>query len=310
VTIRRWTTCAAAVLVLGTAAARAEGQVAVTVDNDLLGPRGPDDPPPDYEYTHGMRVSWTARERETADGGRRRVRWEVGQRIFTPRHDAPEPLPGERPYAGWLSASAAVEYARPGRTRSLGVELGVTGPPSLAGTVQNGLHRLAGYQRQLGWEHQLAFEPGIVLRYDERRAWAARGERFSAAVEPRWGAMAGNVWTLAHAGARASAGWRALPGDVTPDGSAADGGRTGVYALAGVRQEWVLRDLFLDGSTFRDGPSVGKRPFVPEAELGVGVRVRRFELRYRAVFRGREYRTQDEPHRYGSVTLTVHPSAD
>ena len=296
-------TIAAAVLMVGTAAAPASAQLRVAVDNDLFGPRGADDAPPDFEYTHGTRVSWTARGRAAGDA-RRHVRFEVGQRIYTPRRDAAEPLPGERPYAGWLSASASVEETRPGRFRSLGVELGVTGPPSLAEPVQTGLHRLAGYRPPLGWAHQIPFEPGIVLRYREARAWTARGDRFAASISPRWGAAAGNVWTGADAGVRVAAGWRALPDRPTSDENA---DRPGVYLFSGVRQEWVLRNLFLDGSTFRDSHHVDKRPFVPEAEIGVGTRIRRVEVQYRAVFRGREYRTQDEPHRYGSITLSLIP---
>ncbi len=67
----------------------------------------------------------------------------------------------------------------------------------------------------------------------------------------------------------------------------------------------MLRNLFLDGSTFRDSHRVDKRPVVPEGEIGIGTRIRRVEVQYRAVFRGREYRTQDDPHRYGSITLSL-----
>ncbi|HEU4457199.1 MAG TPA: lipid A deacylase LpxR family protein, partial [Longimicrobium sp.] len=180
----------------------------------------------------------------------------------------------------------------------------VTGPPSLAEPVQTGLHRLAGYRPPLGWAHQLPFEPGIVLRYREARTWTAEGDRLAASASSRWGAAAGNVWTGADAGIRLAAGWRTLP-----DGSMASGDadRPGVYLFSGVRQEWVLRNLFLDGGTFRDTHCVDKRPLVTEGEIGIGTRVRRVEVQYRAVFRGREYRTQDEPHRYGSITLTLIP---
>ena len=83
--ISRPMTIAAAALVLGAAAAPASAQPRVTIDNDLFGPRGADDAPPDYEYTHGTRVSWTARGR-TAGDSRRHVRLEIGQRIYTRRH--------------------------------------------------------------------------------------------------------------------------------------------------------------------------------------------------------------------------------
>lgn len=304
---RRPPILAAALLLLAIApAGEARAQVRLTVDNDLFGPRGVDDAPPDYEYTHGTRIEvFSDRARgwaaplglrtpscgEAAAGARcLRTRYEAGQRIYTPRNDAAEPLPGERPYAGWLYAAAAAEEAGPRGTRSVGLEVGVTGPPSLAERVQTELHRLAGYRPQLGWRNQLRFEPAFALRYAERRVAASVADgRFSAALAPEWDAALGTLRTAAAAGVRGSAGVG------------------GAYLEGALRQEWVARDLFLDGNTFQGGPRVTKRPFVAQAELGLGIRVRRVEARYRAIWRGREYRTQTEPHRYGSLTFTLHP---
>ena len=81
----------------------------------------------------------------------------------------------------------------------------------------------------------------------------------------------------------------------------------GVYAAAAVREEWVGRNLFLDGSTFRDGPRVEKLAFVPQAEVGAGVRIGWLGIGYRAVYRGREYRTERRAHGWGSISLEIHP---
>ena len=189
-------------------------QVEVVVDNDLFGLRGADDPPPDHDYTHGTAVSWDGR------GG---TRWELGQRIYTPRHDAPQPIAGERPYAGWLYGAWERVHITAGSRSVLRIEAGVTGRPSLAEPVQNGLHRLAGYQRQEGWAHQLPFEPGAVVSYArEHRALAlgaAEGTRLE--VLPLWALHAGNVRTSAEAGVRARLGLGA--GDVWTGGGAARG---------------------------------------------------------------------------------------
>lgn len=266
-------------------------QVRLGIDNDLFAPRAPSAKPADYEYTAGTRVSWTSPNvrwwaRALRDSvARRRTVWEVGQEIYTPRHDASEPLPGERPYAGWLYGSVSAMEPGPRRTRALTLQLGVTGAPSLAGPVQTTLHRLAGYRAPLGWKHQLPFEPGIVLRYGE--SWRLTAGAIDAG--PEWEAELGNVLTGARAGARARIGGRRA------------------YLLAAAREEWVARNLFLDGSTFRDGPRVRKRPFVAQAEAGAGARIGRVEIEYRAVFRGREYRTQEAAHAWGSIAITLHP---
>ena len=284
--------CVAAVLLAGAASA----QVQVVIDNDLFGVRGADDPPPDYEYTHGLSVSWDARAG---------TRWEVGQRIYTPRRDAEEPLPGERPYAGWLFG-AWERTATGARARSaLQVEAGVTGPPSLAEPVQNGLHRLAGYERQRGWAHQLRFEPGVVVSYTrESRVMGTGAGAARLEVLPSWAVRAGNVRTAAEAGVRARLGFRA--GDAWA-GAGAEPGWSG-WIEAGARQEAVLRDLFIDGSTFAErSPDVERRTWVAQGEAAFGIRWRRTELEYRHVLRGREYETQMEPHPYGSIRVRFHP---
>lgn len=292
--MRRWKALSLfAALLLAPCAARA--QTEIVIDNDLFGVRGADAAPPDYEYTHGTAVSW--------DGDR--GRWEAGQRIYTPRHDAAEPLPGERPYAGWLYGAWERRTVSL-RTRStLRIEAGVTGPPSLAEPVQNGLHRLAGYRPQQGWAHQLGFEPGVVVAYGREHRVLDAGSPGGTRLEvlPSWGVRAGTVRTGADAGLRARLGWGA--GDAWT-GSGAARGLSG-WVEAGARQEAVLRDLFLDGNTFggRD-TGVERRTWVAQGEAAFGIRYRRAELEYRFVLRGRAYDTQDEPHPYGSIRLRLY----
>lgn len=275
----------------------AGAQVEIAIDNDLLGLRGADDPPPDYEYTHGLAVSWDARRPDVAGRG---ARWEVGQRIYTPRRDAAEPVPDERPYAGWLYG-AWERMTASARTRArLRIEAGVTGPPSLAQPVQSAFHRIAGYQEQRGWEHQLGFEPGIIVSYGrERRLAAIGGGRTRLEVLPSWTVRAGNVRAGAEAAVRARLAFGA--GDT--------GAARGVsgWMEAGARQEAVLRDLFIDGNTFSDrGTGLDRRTWVAQGEAAFGIRWRRTELEYRFVLRGREYATQTEPHPYGSIRIRVH----
>lgn len=297
--------------------------VRVEADNDAFNFWVPV-PRPDHEYSHGVRMvveadraagwGWLAPSARPCTGGEAEgerclsTRWEVGQKIFTPRRDAPAPLPGERPYAGWLYASGEGRVEGGALRRSLAVEVGVTGPPSLAEEVQTAYHALAGYWEPLGWQGQLAFEPGVVARYEESRLLvdaAAGGVRF-ATVAPHWRVSAGNVHTGAEAGVRAQLGygvahpWRA-PGTRR-------GTPVALYAAGGARGEWVVRSLFLDGNTFRAGPRVEKLPLVAETEVGVGVRVKRLVVEYRVATRGREYRTEPAAHRWATITVGVQRS--
>jgi hypothetical protein len=267
---------------------------------------------PDQEYTNGLELRaelgaaplWGRLLRApcaTADSTCLSTELRVGQKIFTPRLDAPLLGPGERPYAGWLYLSAAGSAEEPRVRRTAGFEVGVTGPPSQGEWVQTTFHRLAGFRDPVGWSGQLRTEPGVVLRYGEEYVAAElspAGIRV-AEVMPYWGAAAGNVRTGAHAGIRLRAGY-AVP---RPWGRAPHG--ISVYASAGARAEWVLRDLFLDGNTFHDGPRVERIPDQGELEGALGVRLGPFGLEYRAISRTRSYETEPKGHQYGSFHVTL-----
>lgn len=280
-------------------------------------------PRPDHDYTHGMRLvveadaapAWgrlapglhPCTGKEGAEERCLATRLEVGQKIYTPRRDAPEPLPGERPYAGWLYANATARVLSRTRERSLGVELGVTGPPSLAEAVQTSFHEAAEYWEPRGWRNQLRFEPGVVVRYGEARLLGEGrvGRVRLATVAPHWGVALGNVLTGAHAGVRARAGY-GVPHPWGPRG--AEEPPVAVFATGGARGEWVGRNLFLDGNTFGSGPSVRRLSLVGEWEAGAGVRIGGIVAEYRVVTRGREYRTEPRAHRYSTIVLSYRRS--
>jgi hypothetical protein len=277
------------------AGAQAVRSLTLRLDNDILALRGRG-APADYDYTQGLVVGveldsaprWMPGRLRACDAGGKeacaRTRVEVGQRIYTPRRDAATPIPGERPYGAWLYAGGGVARESGRGVRSVEVELGVTGPPALGEPVQNGVHRLTGSERQVGWAHQTGFEPGILLRFQEGRRWEGGAVR----VEPAVRVELGNVRTAAAVGASGVLGRGAGP-----------------YARLGGRQEWVVRDIFLDGNTFGSRSTACKLPFVSEGEAAAGFRGRKWSAEYRFVARSREYRAQPEGHAYGSLVLTV-----
>lgn len=315
----------AALFLLSTLSAVASAQdsqasrsIILRIDNDLFALRGAG-VPPDYDYTHGANVvvawagasTWArrlvAQRPGCGDVGMRRegcVTGElaIGQAIYTPRRDAREPVAGERPYAGWLYAAATMRLVSHRRVRSLGAEVGVTGPPSLAQEVQNGVHRLLRNEAQLGWTHQLPTGPGVALRYGEsRRASQLVSGPVSGGLALRWAAVVGTVVSAVSAGADLTLGLR---GDVPWSPAEPDEQRPDrLYARAGYRQDVVLRNVFVDGG--RHAPRAVRKPIVGQADVGMGYRHRRFALEYRHVVRSREYDAQPSPHAYGSIALTI-----
>lgn len=263
----------------------------------------------DDNYTQGARVTWDAagtpgivRRLVCPHGRSCGTAFEFGQEMYTPTLDAPMPIPGERPYAGWLYGRATVVGGTARTRRSLGVTLGVTGRPSLAAQTQEAFHRLVpGFRRPLGWAHQLATEPAFALRAEQtwRIAPPGPGGRVADVVTTADAAI-GTLRTAAGAQGRARLG----AGLAHPWLAPAAPGRWSVYLFAGARGEAIARDLFLDGSTFRSSPRVTRAMLVSEWERGVGARIARLTTEYRAVSRGREYRTGPREHTYGAMTLS------
>jgi lipid A 3-O-deacylase len=311
-------------LLLALAAVPARAQVrsvTLVLDNDAFDFWIPVDTRPDWDYTSGVDLSmelaggplWARALApraahctgvEPADSACAATTLAFGQKIFTPRVDNSSPVPGERAYAGWLYLSAAAHLQTAARQRTVAVEVGVTGPPSLAEAVHAGWHQVAGFHAPEGWDGQLRFEPGLVARYDERRLLAdvrAGGVRL-ATLAPAWGADVGNVHTGAHAEVALRTGY-AVP---HPWSAAADRGAppTGIYGIARVRGDAVARDLFLDGNTFGGGPRVSRRPLQWEYELGVGARCLGVTLEYRAITQSRQYATQRTPHAWATFEIT------
>lgn len=259
-------------------------------DNDILALRGTG-PPPDHDYTQGLHVAAELRGVPRALGGRDGprqplLRLSTGQEIYTPRRDGPAPVSGERPYAGWLYAAAALDLSdRDGTRHTIALELGLTGPAALGEQVQNGFHHLVGSTPQEGWDHQLATELAGSARY--RASWPR--EHSGVLLVPHAEIEVGTLRTGGAAGLALRAG-------------APKHGR-GWFAEGEARQEWVARDLFLDGNTYRASVRTEKRPWVGQATLGAGFRAHRWSLEYRYVVRNREYEAQREPHGYGSLVL-------
>ena len=229
------------------------------------------------------------------------------QAIYTPRIDVAEPQPDRRPYAGWLAGHVAIARHSPSDFEELELELGVTGPPSLAEAAQKAVHRLFGYQEPLGWERQLPAEPGATLSYRRARqlfatsAAAPLGLRVGLAGEGRLG----TVNTSGSAALHLALGLRP-PAPRLLDLSRSRNGFA-LWLSAAAQLDGVLRNEFVQGTFFRDSEGLPLRHLVPQGSVGIHARIGRVALGWTAVRRGREYPTQPSAHTYSSLTLFVMP---
>lgn len=304
------------------------GRLTLILENDALSPS-----PTDRHYTQGARLSYLSPRLEaasswdgmfglfsTAGAPVRRIEAIVGQSLFTPRTtQLVPPDPTDRPYAGWLYGGLGLLQEDDGHSlHNLELLAGVVGPSALGRETQTGFHRLLGQTEPLGWGYQLRDEPGFVLSYDRKwRFGAPIGAGLTGQIIPEVGLSVGNVFTHAQAGALLRIGQNLEADYGSPRIRPALSGTTwfdprrlqgpfGWALFAGVQVRAVAHNIFLDGNTFRDGPSVSKNPLVADVTGGVSVFWSDVvKLDAQVSLRTEEFRTQREPDRYGGLSLSV-----
>jgi lipid A 3-O-deacylase len=229
----------------------------------------------------------------------------LSQKIYTPENlFFYRPGVVDRPYAGWLSLTWARDRFTARRTTAVSFEAGVTGGPSLARQVQKGLHTLLNRIPPQGWEYQLPFEVAFAasVRDTWRVAVADNGKGWTLALEPHWALTAGTLRTSAEAGYALRVGWKASPASDIP-GTSFDGFH--LVARLGADGEAVLRDLFLDGSTWKESASIPKEPLMGRTRASVLLGWRRVDLRLAVTRSTKEFKAQDVPHLYGTLGMTL-----
>lgn len=323
-----------AVLLLAALPVPAQGQegrrpagwnVTLNYENDTLGGT-------DRFYTSGLQIAlrspsadlpgplaWLDRQL-TARGWPGQVRWGfgLGHQIYTPRDTLTfTPDPRDRPYAAFLYGALVLQRQEADALATFELQAGVVGPAALGEFVQNTAHDLIRDYSANGWSRQLKDEPALNLVFE--RVWRrnlARWEALELDILPSATLSLGNVATHAGAGATLRLG-RHLESDFGPPrirpalvGSAffdppEDGGRFGWYVFASAQGRAVARDIFLDGNTFVDGPSVRRRPLVGDLAAGLVLHWQGLRLSYTQAWRSEEFLGQGRGGQsFGSVGVT------
>lgn len=90
---------------------------------------------------------------------------ELGQEAYTPGNpNAADYHQFDRPFAGWLYVSPSVSFIDKHRIITIGTDLGLLGPVSYSGKVQNYFHRRISHDKELsGWDYQIPNVLGINI---------------------------------------------------------------------------------------------------------------------------------------------------
>lgn len=280
-------------------------------------------------FTGGFKLSWMSKNlknyRESPwlkwlpfvkkPGFLRAISFSLGLNIFTPdnirRSDLTE---DDRPYAGFLYLAIGIHSRSKTRLDTLELDLGIVGSHSYAEQVQKFIHEIINGVEPKGWHHQLKDEFAIQAIYE--RKWkllqSRTDKKFGFDLIPHFGGGLGNISIYAHTGAQVRFGWN-LPDDfgtslIRPGGDCNIGflsrGPFGIHAFVAVDGKAVLRDIFLDGNTFRDSHSVEKNPFVADILVGIGLRIGGFNFSYSYVFWTKRFKTESKAQIFGAFKIS------
>ena len=284
----------------------------------------------DRDYTSGQEFAYTTAADDTPQGlvdfvvdmpdwfmapGEVRASYEIGQDIFTPLHThLVDPLPSERPYAGFLYLGLGLLSRTENHLDQLEIQLGTTGPASLAQDAQSLVHSILGQTTPAGWHFQLRDEPILQFTYD--RAFKIIPAQSIAGLfvdaVPHYGFAVGNAYDYLNAGAMLRLGFN-LPDDYGPMRMSPNlpgsnyfepNGGLSAYAFAGIDGRAIARNIFLDGNSFVDSRSVSKDPFVADFQFGAAIQGDTWRLSFTHVIRTREYRTQPKSDQFGAINLS------
>ncbi len=279
----------------------------VSADNDFFNFWIPPRQRSDDNYSHGMRLAWNPSavpklERTVLCSSGDACGWklEIGQEMYTPTVDTPVPLPGQRPYAGWLYGRIAVGSGNDRTFRNIGITAGVTGPASLAETVQESFHKQFGFRRPLGWKYQLATEPAFAITAGQSWRIAPKDAAHFVDFVPVGSVSLGTLRTSASAAGRILVGTNLEH----PWMAARSRSRLALQLFLGGKIEAVAHDLFLDGNTFERSIHVDAKWNRSEWERGFRIGIGRVTMEYGVTTQSREYTTGPPGHTYSSLGLS------
>jgi len=297
----------------------------------------------DEYYTNAIQITWLSTDLKRYEDDVRLPKWTIpvikavpfsgnpksihnvgilfGQQIFTPSDTQATTLfEDDRPYAGFLYGGVALHSKTDTKLDTLEIVLGVVGPAAKAELAQNTVHNLRDIPTAKGWDNQLHNEPAVSFAW--QRKWRLHSmalfDVLSYDLISHAGLTLGNVRTSTSAGGELRFGYN-IPEDFGSDVIRAGAGisapviegsnpwRTefGVHLFVSSQIEAVFHDIFLDGNTWRNSPSVDKEPLVADLSIGASFNINMVKITYRHLFRTEQFDNQKKGQTIGSLTMAV-----
>ena len=297
----------------------------------------------DDQYTNGLKLTWSRFGLselpgdawlhkwlypvvrplgfDRMDGSEKALTFSVGQNIYTPDDIRQTDLvKADRPYAGITYIELGFHKRVDNHMHTLGLCGGIVGPDSYAEEMQSAFHEVINSSDPQGWDNQLENEPVLNLIYDYKKKLFATGLQSGLGNDIIFntGGVIGNAMTFYNIGLLYRWGWN-IPADcgnfpiqpascfnaeVEEKMCLNPQGRYGVHLFFSANGRAVLRDIFLDGNTFRDSHSVDKKPFVGTFMGGIGFVGGPIKTVLAYVYQTKSFDGQKDPQVFGSLSFS------
>lgn len=270
----------------------------------------------DRYYTNGLFIYFRGATNAAALSDKlEKLTYELsaGQKMFNPRSGSIGiKSRQDRPFAGYLYAGGSVSwFFRNETVLKSGLELGTTGPNSLAEDAQKLLHKIAGFYTIDGWQYQIQNELSanatvqltqLLHRSEQHKldfsynAYINAGTLFSGAGLG-FVMRAGKINQLF-----ASSYTQSL---IAHKPKTAAYNKHECYFYLKPQLNYVAYDGTMQGSMFNNNSPVtfNPKPWVFAQQLGFNYSTKRFTFDYNIIFKSREVKSAALPHQYGSISM-------
>ena len=288
----------------------------------------------DFGYTHGAKISLLFYRGNTEksflnipftspQNTNNFISFSYANQMYTPYDlDETQLIEDDRPYAGYSYIEIGLHQTTQTYLDSLTLQTGIVGPSSGMEGLQDLFHRSIDASNASGWDYQLKDEFIIQLNYMHKwRLEYSKVYGLDSVLVPYAGANFGNASIKASGGALYRIGFN-IPKDFgmnsmnegsfssLPTESKAivnDPSKWSIFFNISAGSNLVVRDIFLDGNTFKDSHSVDKNNFNAYVSVGGSARYKNFSVDYQHSYYTKEYE-QRGLHKtykgYGSLIFT------
>jgi len=267
----------------------------------------------DRDYTYGSEIGVLLQKDPSTY-----ISLSVAHQMFTPNDFDKEDvdLSKERPYAGYMYVGGGYHKVQGEVLESYNLQIGFVGESVKMDEVQKIIHSIIGSPEPKGWEEQIGDELIVQINYQKKYYQQLKQiGSFKQSVVYYGGFDLGNASTKVSLGCFYSFGNKKREDfgvsridyksyNTIPLQDADPKKKTHSYSVNfWIEPIGVVRDIFLDGNSFKESRSVEKNSFVLKGGFGLSYRYGAWSVEYVRTYSTKEFKTQSYYHSYGSFLV-------